>query len=35
VSFLLPLPVGAITYLVWRFNARWRQVPGSLALEPG
>jgi uncharacterized protein (TIRG00374 family) len=35
VSFLLPLPVGAITYLVWRFNARWRRVPGSPALQPG
>ena len=24
VSYLLPLPLGAVTYLVWRWNARWR-----------
>jgi putative heme transporter len=35
VSFLLPLPVGAIAYFVWRWNSRWRRAPGSLSLEPG
>jgi uncharacterized protein (TIRG00374 family) len=35
VSFLLPLPVGAITYVVWRCKSRWRRAPGSLSLEPG
>jgi uncharacterized protein (TIRG00374 family) len=34
VSLLLPLPVGAITYVVWRCNSRWRRAPGSLALAP-
>jgi uncharacterized protein (TIRG00374 family) len=35
MSFLLPLPVGAITYFVWRWNSRWRRAPGSLSLAPG
>jgi putative heme transporter len=35
ISFLLPLPVGAITYFVWRWNSRWRRAPGSLSLAPG
>jgi putative heme transporter len=34
-SFLLPLPLGAITYCVWRWNSRWRRAPGSLSLAPG
>jgi uncharacterized protein (TIRG00374 family) len=35
MSFLLPLPVGAITYFVWRWNSRWRRAPGSLSFAPG
>jgi uncharacterized protein (TIRG00374 family) len=35
MSFLLPLPLGAITYFVWRWNSRWRRAPGSLELAPG
>jgi putative heme transporter len=31
MSFLLPLPVGAITYFVWRWNTRWRRAPGSMS----
>jgi putative heme transporter len=31
MSFLLPLPVGAITYFVWRWNTRWRRAPGSIS----
>lgn len=35
VSLVLPLPVGAITYFVWRCNSRWRRAPGSVSLAPG
>jgi putative heme transporter len=35
MSLLLPLPVGAITYFVWRWNSRWRRAPGELSLAPG
>jgi putative heme transporter len=35
MSFLLPLPLGAITYFVWRWNSRWRRAPSSLNLAPG
>jgi uncharacterized protein (TIRG00374 family) len=31
VSLLLPVPVGAITYAVWRCSSRWRRAPGSLS----
>lgn len=31
VSLLLPLPVGAITYVIWRCNSGWRRAPGSLS----
>jgi uncharacterized membrane protein YbhN (UPF0104 family) len=34
VSLLLPLPVGAITYVIWRCNSRWRRAPGSPSLAP-
>jgi uncharacterized membrane protein YbhN (UPF0104 family) len=34
VSLLLPLPVGAITYVVWRCKSGWRPAPGSLSLAP-
>lgn len=34
VSYLLPLPIGALTYVVWRCNSRWRRAPGSLPLDP-
>jgi putative heme transporter len=34
VSLVLPLPVGAITYVVWRCNSGWRRAPGSLSLVP-
>ena len=34
VSLLLPLPVGAITYVVWRCNSGWRRAPGSLSPAP-
>jgi uncharacterized protein (TIRG00374 family) len=35
MSFLLPLPLGAITYFVWRWNSRWRRAPSSLNVAPG
>lgn len=34
MSFVLPLPLGAITYFVWRWNSRWRRAPGSLNVAP-
>lgn len=34
VSLLLPLPVGAISYVVWRCKSGWRRAPGSLTVAP-
>jgi uncharacterized protein (TIRG00374 family) len=33
VSYLLPLPLGAVTYFVWRWNARWRRAPAPAGVE--
>ena len=33
VSYLLPLPLGAVTYLVWRWNARWRRPAEPAGVE--
>ena len=33
VSYLLPLPLGAVTYLVWRWNARWRRPAEPAGIE--
>jgi putative heme transporter len=35
MSFLLPLPLGTITYFVWRWKSRWRRAPSSLDFAPG
>ena len=34
VSYLLPLPIGAVSYLVWRSKARWRRPVPTIELEP-
>lgn len=33
VSYVLPLPLGAVTYVVWRCNSSWRRARKSVALE--
>ena len=35
LSFVLPIPLGVLTYVFWRRNTSWRRAPGAAPRPPG